>query len=148
VGFDVKDLTGVGAIFDFGSKLIDKLFPDKIKQESERAQALIALSQMQQTGEIEMLKQSLSAILAEAQSTDPWTSRARPSFLYVIYVMILASIPMGVLHAVNPALATGIAEGMKAWLSAIPDELYVLFGAGYLGYAHYRTSDKKFPTKK
>jgi len=32
---------------------------------------------------------SLSAILAEANSADPWTSRARPTFLYVIYGIIL-----------------------------------------------------------
>jgi len=35
---------------------------------------------------------SLSAIMAEANSHDPWTSRARPTFLYVIYGVILLSV--------------------------------------------------------
>jgi hypothetical protein len=31
----------------------------------------------------------MAAVLAEAESPDPWTSRARPSFLYVMYVLLL-----------------------------------------------------------
>ena len=37
----------------------------------------------------------MSAIVAEANSSDPWTSRARPSFLYLIYVLLLFAVPMG-----------------------------------------------------
>jgi hypothetical protein len=84
----------------------------------------------------------MSAIIAEAQSQDPYTSRARPSFLYVMYALILAAIPMGVLHAYNPELAVSIATGLKAWLEALPEELWWLFGAGYLGYTGARTIDK------
>ena len=83
------------------------------------------------------------SILAEASSTDPWTSRARPSFLYVIYVMILMSIPMGVLSAFEPQMADAIASGMQKWLEAIPEDLYVLFGIGYVGYAGARTWEKR-----
>jgi phosphotransferase system glucose/maltose/N-acetylglucosamine-specific IIC component len=89
------------------------------------------------------LETRMSAILAEANSKDPWTSRARPSFMYVIYVCILAGIPMGVLHAFYPAIAVGVAEGFKAWLQAIPDTLYTLFGVGYVGYSAARTVDKR-----
>ena len=36
----------------------------------------------------------MQAIVAEAQSADPRTSRARPSFLYVMYALLIWSIPM------------------------------------------------------
>jgi len=98
---------------------------------------------MQQDGELKELQTRMSAIVAEANSNDPWTSRARPSFLYVIYLMILASIPMGILSAFEPAMAIAISEGMKAWLGAIPDSLWTLFGVGYTGYAAARTMDKR-----
>lgn len=132
----------LGPIVDLGQKLVDRLFPDKTAQAAERAKAEYALAQMYQQGELEMLGQQMSAILAEAQSPDPWTSRARPSFLYVIYVMILFGIPMGFLSAWRPEVAQAVAAGMKAWLSAIPSELYTLFGMGYLGYAGVRTWEK------
>ena len=82
-------------------------------------------------------------MLAEAKSRDPWTSRARPSFLYVIYLMILAAIPMGIVYAVNPTFAQNITTGVEAWLQAIPESLWWLFGAGYLGYTGAREFGKK-----
>jgi hypothetical protein len=84
----------------------------------------------------------MQAIVAEAQSADPWTSRARPSFLYVMYALILWAVPMGLISAVNPGMARGIAEGMTAYLRGIPEELYALFGTGYLGYTAARTWGK------
>lgn len=129
-------------MFDFGSKLIDKIWPDKTAQEAERNKAQLALLQMQQNGEFTELTERMKAIVAEAQSTDPWTSRARPSFLYVMYVMILAGIPIGILSVFNPSAAVQIATGMKAWLNAIPSEFVQLFGVGYVGYSAARTVDK------
>ena len=84
----------------------------------------------------------MSAIIAEARSADPWTSRARPSFLYVMYALLLWSIPMGLIAAVNPGMAQGIGQGMTAYLSGIPEELYALFGTGYLGYTAARAWGK------
>jgi hypothetical protein len=136
------DVTGIGAIFDFGRTIIDKIFPDKVAQEKERLNAQIILAKMEQDGDIERLKASLSTILAEASSADPWTSRARPSFMYVMYVMILASIPMGLLYAFRPDIAANVVLGMKLWLAAIPDPLYALFGVGYVGYTAARSYDK------
>ena len=69
-------------------------------------------------------------------------SRARPSFLYVMYGLILWAIPMGLIAAVRPEMAKGIAEGMTAYLRGIPEELYALFGTGYLGYTAARTWGK------
>jgi hypothetical protein len=140
---------GMGeALLDMGSKIIDKIWPDKIAQQVERDKAQLALLQMQQAGELQLLSVQMSAILAEAQSADPWTSRSRPLFLYVMYIMILISIPMGLLSAFKPEMATSIAHGMQAWLTAIPDSLYALFGVGYLGYTGARSWDKSKGTTK
>ena len=125
-----------------GSKLIDKIFPDKIAQENERAKATLELLSLQNDFEIKQQTTQLSAIIAEAQSVDPWTSRARPSFLYVIYIMLIFGLPMGVLAAFRPDLSNSIAQGFGAWLQAIPDSLYTLFGAGYLGYTGARSIEK------
>jgi hypothetical protein len=128
----------VAPLSDLLGKIFDKVWPDPEK----KAAAQIALIQMQQSGELEATKVSLSAILSESQSNDPWTSRARPSFMYVIYILILMGIPMGFLSAFKPDMAVAVANGLKMWLTAIPDDLYMLFGVGYLGYTGARTLEK------
>ena len=115
-------------------KLLDKIIPDP----QARDRAKMELLQLQGTQEMEALKAQLSAILVEAGSTDPWTSRARPSFLYVMYSIILWAIPMGLIAAVAPDTAKGIATGMNAYLAGIPEPLWALFGTGYLGYTAAR----------
>lgn len=133
----------IGPIADFANKLVDRVFPDKVAQEADRAKFKIAVLDMQQSGDLATLQQQMSAILSESQSADPWTSRARPSFMYVIYILILMSIPMGFVAAFRPEIASAVATGMKAWLEAIPDSLYTLFGVGYLGYTGARTLEKR-----
>ena len=103
-----------------------------------RDAAKLELIKLQGGQEMEALRTQLSAILAEAGSNDPWTSRARPSFLYVIYVMILWAIPMGLIAAAQPETAARIANGMNAYLNGLPEPLYALFGTGYLGYTAAR----------
>lgn len=132
------DITGLGAVFDFGSKIIDKLFPDKTEAEKLK----LAMLQQQQAGEFKDLEMRFSAIVAEAQSQDPWTSRARPSFMYVMYTLLLAALPMGVLFAFQPDTAQAVTDGVGRWLNALPEELWWLFGAGYLGYSGARTFEK------
>ena len=116
------------------ASLIDKIIPDP--QARERAK--IELIKLEGTQAMEEIQARLSAIVAEAQSKDPWTSRARPSFLYVMYVLLLFALPMGVLAAFNPQAASDIAKGMNAYLGDLPEELYALFGTGYLGYTAAR----------
>jgi hypothetical protein len=124
----------VGGLIEAGLKLIDKVLPDP----QAKAEAKLKLLEMQQQGELKLLETQMSAIVAEAQSADPWTSRARPSFLYVMYAIILFSVPMGVISAVDVETAAAISNGMTAYLKSIPDPLYALFGTGYLGYTAAR----------
>lgn len=116
------------------ASLIDKIIPDP----KARDAAKLELVRLQGSLEMESLRTQLSAVLAEAQSPDPWTSRARPSFLYVMYAMILWAIPMGLIAAVRPETAAQIASGMNAYLNGLPEPLYALFGTGYLGYTFAR----------
>jgi hypothetical protein len=128
-------VTGVAKpLFD----LIDNLFTS----DEEREKVKLAL--MTQAGQQRLAEtaQQMSAILADANSADPWTSRARPAFLYVMYLLVLVSLPMGVLFAFKPETANAIAVGFGAWLNAIPESMWALFGAGYLGYTGARTWEK------
>lgn len=128
----------IGGIFNIGSKIIDKLFPDPEK----KAQAQLELLRLQQSGELDEMKTQLSAIIAEAQSADPWTSRARPSFLYVVYLLLLWSIPMGVLTIFKPDAAEAFTSGFQAWMLAIPEPVLTLFGVVMTGYVAGRSWEK------
>lgn len=114
--------------------IIDKIIPDR----EARDRAKLELIRLRGSQEMDLLQTQLSAIVAEASSADPWTSRARPSFLYVIYLLILWSLPMGLISAFAPETAGRIAAGMTAYLGALPEPLYALFGTGYLGYTAAR----------
>lgn len=110
--------------------IIDKIVPDK----EARDRAKLELIKLQGSQDMALLETRLSAIVAEANSKDPWTSRARPSFLYIMYAMILWAVPMGIIAAFNPQAANDIGAGMNAYLNGLPEPLYALFGTGYLGY--------------
>ena len=120
------------------SRLLDKIIPDP----EARDRAKLELIRLQGDQEMQAIGVQMQAIVAEAQSSDPWTSRARPSFLYVMYTLILWAIPMGLIAAVDPKLALDIGNGMTSYLSGLPEELYMLFGTGYLGYTAARTWGK------
>lgn len=128
----------IASLLPVVGKIIDRIFPDK----AQRDEAKLAMLVAQQEGALKEAEIQMSAIVMEAQSADPWTSRARPSFMYVMYFMIVMSVPMGILHAFDPSLAVSIGAGVKGWLAALPTEMWTLFGAGYLGYGYFRSRDK------
>jgi Holin of 3TMs, for gene-transfer release len=128
----------VTAVSTVISKVIDRAIPDP----AQAAAAKLEILKEENQQALRLVQSDLSAVLAEAQSADKWTSRARPSFLYVIYAMILLSVPIGIVHAVQPVTAAAIAAGTKAWLTALPEGLWQLFGLGYLGYTGGRTFEK------
>lgn len=51
----ISDITGLGSVFDFGSKVIDKIFPDK---EAANA-AKLRMIELQQQGEFKELDAAL-----------------------------------------------------------------------------------------
>ena len=126
----------IGPIFE----VINKLIPDP----QAKAAAQLKLIEMQQNGEFKELEKRYEAIIAEAKSTDPYTSRARPSFMYVFYFVIIS------LVVIAPALGVANPEEMKQFFAnvkygfdAIPEALWWTFSAGYLGYTTSRSYDKK-----
>lgn len=126
------------------TRIIDRVIPDK----EAREKAKLELLRLEGSQEMQLVEARLSAIVAEANSTDPWTSRARPGFLYVMYAMILFAIPMGLIAAFDPSSALAIADGMTRYLNGLPEPLYALFGTGYLGYTVARQWGKVKGTDK
>lgn len=103
--------------------------------------AELALKVQELEGSIE--KGRMGIIIAEASSTDPWTSRARPSFMYVFYFVLLALIIIapfvGVFYPDKMGLFyVNVDRGFKA----IPDALWATFSVGYLGYVAARQYGK------
>lgn len=131
-------ITAIIPLIEIGAKLIDKLIPDK----EAAAKAKLDLIALEQQGQLEELRTRMSAILAEAQSADRWTSRARPFFLYVVYLLILFSLPMGFLSAISPETAAQVSIGFSQWLSALPEPLTDLFTFVMLGYIGGRSWEK------
>ena len=130
----------LSGIFEVGKGLIDKLLPDP----EAKAKAQMDLLAMQQNGELKELETRMSAILAEASSADPWTSRARPSFLYVFYFIILSmTVVAPIVGVLNPAAMDVYFTNVGKGFAAIPEELWWTFTAGYLGYAGARTFEKR-----
>ncbi len=128
----------IGAVANVVGNIVDKIWPSP----TEEMAAKIALLKEQTADAVALLDAQNRAANAEAASSDHWTSRARPSFLYVMYALILFAIPMGFIAAFSPATATAVAAGFKAWLGAIPTELWGTFGACFIVYTGARSYEK------
>jgi len=131
-------MLGLDDIVGVGLRILDKVIQDPAQRDS----AKLELLKQQQVGALDELKISMSAILGEAQSPDPWTSRARPTFLYLMYAVIVLALIGGILGIWFPTQVGQAADTIGRLLAAIPDSLWWLFGAGYLGYTGARSFDK------
>lgn len=128
-----------GGLLELGNTLIKRLIPDKEAQ----AKAELDLLIMQQQGELKELETRMSAIVAEANSADPWTSRARPSFMYVFYFVIIVLTFIAPLVGIfNPEAMKQFYENVGYGFGAIPEEMWWTFTIGYLGYSGARTFEK------
>jgi len=131
-------IAGVSDLLKTG---IDKIWPSP----TEKATAEATIMQATASAAIDKLRASQAVMLAEAQSQDKWTSRARPSFLYVVYILLLASLPMGLLFAWRPEVANSVIIGFHNWLAALPDSIVNLFQWVMLGYTGARSVEKVAP---
>lgn len=130
----------IGGILELGREVIRRAIPDP----AARAQAELELLRMEQEGQFRHMDVQMRAIVEEAKSADPWTSRARPSFLYVFYAIILG------MSLFAPIIGVFFPESMDLFFAnvgkgftAIPEELWWTFTVGYLGYAGMRSYDKQ-----
>lgn len=133
------DPVTIGGIFSLGKELIARWWPDKDEQARREAELMV----MAQQGELKELETRMSAIIAEANSKDKWTSRARPSFMYLFYLVVIALvIVFPVLGIWWPEQMTQFYNNVGAGFSAIPEEMWWAFTTGFLGYAGFRTYEK------
>lgn len=123
------------------SRLIDKLIPDK----EAAAKAKLELLKEENQLALKEMETAMSAIIAEANSTDPWTSRARPSFLYIFYALLVSLVIIGPLFGVFfPDHMDKFFGNVSKGFSAIPEAMWWTFSTGYLGYAGLKTVEKKW----
>lgn len=126
-------------LIDIGKSLIDKLISDPDAKEKANND-LIA---MQLNGQLKEVEASMGAIIAEANSSDPWTSRARPSFMYVFYLLIFAlTIVAPIIGVFKPNVMELFFVNVSKGFQAIPEAMWWTFSAGYLGYSTSRTVEK------
>ena len=122
-----------------GTRLIDRFIPD----ETEATKAKVDLIQAEQNGELAHLDAQMQIMLAEAKSSDPWTSRARPSFMYVFYLILITNcMIIPIIGIWQPQAMTTYYANLKLGLDAIPTELWTLFGVAFTGYTASRSYDK------
>lgn len=127
------------ALVSLGSEILKRV----IKDPQASAEANLRLLELQQTAEFKELETRMSAIIAEAQSSDPYTSRARPSFMYVFYGVITAQVVLAPMVGVFfPAEMENYFRNVATGFQAIPEELWWTFTAGYLGYGTMRSYEK------
>ena len=128
-------LSGIGTL---AKDIREAIVGAEMKPEQKVALELkvMELEQAGTLAQMEMIK-------AEASSSDPWTSRARPMFMYCFYAILMSmGIVVPVIGVFFPAHSAIFYTNVAAGFKAIPADLYALFGAGYLGYAGFRSFEK------
>ncbi len=126
--------SGVGNIVTGAADIVDRF----VTTPDEKARALKELKEIEVRESEALLRATHSVINEEAKSEDPYVRRARPTFLYLMYVIIAFN------FIIIPILHMGIELWGKTPFTPlqIPEELYWLFGSGFLGYAGARSWDK------
>lgn len=122
----MADLTGIGSVFDFGGKLIDKLFPDKTEAEKVK----LKLFELGQSGQLAEFSGRVDVIKTEASSEHWLSANWRPITMLTFTALIVARW----LGWAAPNLSTE--EYIKLW------EIVEL---GLGGYVIGRSAEKVLP---
>jgi len=139
------DITGLGSVFDFASKVVERIFPNA----TDAANAKLELFRLQQTGELaklaaetDLVKGQLDINKVEAASESLFVSGGRP---FVIWV---GGFGLAYASILEPLLRFTAAVGFS-YTGAFPEintdiTMQVLFGL--LGLGAMRSYDKKNAT--
>lgn len=130
-------LTG---IFDVGTKLIDRLFPNQ----ADKDKAKLELLTLQQNGELTVLENEVQLALgqiavnkAEAESTDPFRAGWRP------FIGWVCGLGLAFQFVVRPLANWTIAiQGSTTFLPGLELETLMTLLFGMLGLGAYRTVEK------
>jgi hypothetical protein len=146
-----KGLLGGDPIKSIGD-LIDQfhMSPEQKAQLQQAAQQLEVQREAIQAARDEAIAElQIKAITTETSSSDPYVSRARPTFLYIIMAAMavdLLVIPLIQVLGAAISAVTGHSNFQEAVsgikLLVIPSPYLELFGASYLGYVGARSLDK------
>lgn len=103
--------------------------------------AEIALKVQELEAQIEQARNNI--LIAEASSVDKWTSRARPAFMYVFYLVLVILILLAPFVGIFFPLAMGqFYTNVAAGFKAVPEAMWWTFTTGYLGYTAARQYGK------
>ena len=142
------DITGLGAIFSMGGKIIDKIWPDKVEAEK----AKLKLFELTQAGEFKELEAELEKArmqvdvnTAEANAGSNFRGGWRPFIGWICgmglaYAVLLQPLITGVVRATVPEMQGFVMPNVQT------DALMALL-FGMLGLGGYRTYEKT-TTKK
>lgn len=137
MGFDI---TGIGSVLDFGSKIIDRIWPDP----AQRDAAKLELFKAQQAGEFkqmdqafELAKGQIGVNQAEAASANLFTSGWRPAIGWVC----AAALAYQYVGRPLVAWAFAVAGHPLAPMPGLDDNLWQLM-LGMLGLGGLRTFEK------
>lgn len=136
--------SGLDQVVNSVGSVLDNLFTsddEKEKNKIAMTQITLAAAQAQKEMEADLEKAYLEdakdlrrQITTEVQSQDSYVRRARPTFNYIFYVIIIFNyifLPIYQLisgHSVDPV--------------DLPTELWTVFGVGFIGYGYLRTVEK------
>lgn len=141
------DITGIGSVLDFGSKIIDRVWPDP----AQRDAAKLELFKAQQAGEFKEAEQVFE--LAKGQIEVNKTQAAHPSVFVAgprPFIMWVCGVALAYASLVEP-IARFVATVIYRYTGAFPAidttlTLQLLFGL--LGLGAYRTYEKKLGVTK
>jgi hypothetical protein len=121
------------AIFDIGSKLLDKVFPDPV----QKAEAQAKLLALHQAGELKELEAAMQIITAEAKSEHFLVAAWRPITM-LTFVFIIANN-----YIIYPYLSLFWPEAPTL---EIPTDMWELLKLGLGGYVVGRSVEKGLKT--
>lgn len=138
------DLTGLGAVFDFGTKVLERIFPDP----ADRLKAQTALEQLKSSGELaklaaetDLAKGQLDINKVEAGSTNWFVAGWRPAVGWI------GALGLGYAVFLEPIVRFVAVVGFsyKGAFPVIDTSITMQVLFGILGLGAFRTYEK---TKK
>ena len=130
----VGDFTGISTVKDAAEIVIDAIRKDP---DLEKELGRIELEHRKLA--IKEADGVRSLFKTEIKSEDSYVRRARPTFLYMGYILI--AIDLGVLSLAN-AISAGFG-GPAIPFAVLPREFYALFTIAFTGYTAARSVDKR-----
>jgi hypothetical protein len=140
------DLTGIGSLFDFAAKVVDKVFPNA----TDAANAKLELFRLQQTGELaklaaetDLVKAQLGINQVEAGNESLFVAGGRP---FVIWVGGFGLAYAAILEPIMRFTAA-VGFGYTGAFPSIDTEITLQVLGGLLGLGWLRSKDKQLQAK-